>query len=88
MPISEDKIVGPTTKLVFQRQALPSDKLDKLRQVIKDFLSAKKVFLQEIQSVIGLLNLLHLDELSADAISMLQPLVFQNPTIALDLTAM
>lgn len=87
MPISEDKIVGPTTKLVFQGQALPSDKLDKLRQVIKDFLSAKKVFLQEIQSVIGLLNLLHLDEISADAISM-QPLVYQNPTIGLDLTAM
>lgn len=36
--------------------SLPSDKLHKLKSVINSFLSAKKVTLQELQSLIGLLN--------------------------------
>lgn len=37
--------------------SLPSDKLHKSKSVINSFLSAKKVTLQELQSLIGLLNI-------------------------------
>lgn len=65
VPIALEKTVEPTTNLIFlgitfdtndMTMSLPSDKLDKLKSVINSFLSAKKVTLQELQSLIGLLN--------------------------------
>lgn len=64
-PIAADMTVGPTTKLVFlgilfdtttMTMAWPSNKLDKLLQVTKSFLSVKKLTFKELQSLIGLLN--------------------------------
>lgn len=40
----------------FLTMALPSNKLDKLLQVTKSFLSVKKLTFKELQSLIGLLN--------------------------------
>ena len=64
-PISEDKTVGPTQKLVFlglglntitQTVSIPEDKVRKAMKAITDFLSRKKAKLKMIQSVTGLLN--------------------------------
>ena len=65
MPIKQEKTVFPTTVLTFlgieidstfMEIRLPEDKLIKLREKLKIFKKRKKVTLEEIQSLIGLLN--------------------------------
>ena len=65
IPIAPEKTCGPSTILSFagieldtvQSQArLPQDKLIKCTQLISQFLHRRKVTLQELQSLIGLLN--------------------------------
>lgn len=65
VPIALEKTVEPTTNLIFlgitfdtndMTMSLPTDKLDKLKTVINSNLSAEKVTLQELQSLIGLLK--------------------------------
>lgn len=65
IPIAPGKTCGPSTILSFagieldtvQSEArLPQDKLDKCTELISNFLHRKKVYLEELQSLIGLLN--------------------------------
>ena len=65
VPMAEEKTVGPAHVLTFagieldclkHEARLPREKVEKCRQVITQFLSRKKVTLQELQSLIGLLN--------------------------------
>jgi hypothetical protein len=65
LPIKDEKTVVPTTQLTFlgleldtdkMEIRLPVDKLQKLQTLLKSFLKLKKVTLQELQSLIGLLN--------------------------------
>ena len=65
IPIAPGKTCGPSTVLSFagieldtvQSEArLPQDKLNKCTELISNFLHRKKVSLQELQSLIGLLN--------------------------------
>ena len=65
VPIAPDKTCGPSTTLTFagieldsikSEARLPQDKILKCVETIKAFLKRKKVCLQELQSLIGLLN--------------------------------
>lgn len=65
IPMAPEKTVGPVTCLTFlgieldtvkQEARLPKDKLEKCLGIICDFLKRKKVTLQELQSLCGLLN--------------------------------
>jgi len=65
LPIKDEKTVFPTTMLTFlgleldsdkMEIRLPMDKLERLRELLKTFLKRKKVTLNELQSLIGLLN--------------------------------
>jgi len=65
IPIKVEKTVFPTTKIIFlgleldsieMEIRLPDDKLCKLRDKLKYFKNKKKCTLQELQSLIGLLN--------------------------------
>ena len=65
IPMAPEKTVGPSTTLTFAgteldtvlREArLPQEKLDKCRELLSAFLRRRKVTLQEIQSLTGLLN--------------------------------
>ena len=63
--VASEKTIGPFTTLSFagieldsqlQLARLPKDKLEKCIDIISDFLHRKKVTLNELQSLIGLLN--------------------------------
>ncbi|XP_062587810.1 uncharacterized protein LOC134249476 [Saccostrea cucullata] len=65
IPIKESKIVRPCTSLIFlgieldsilMEKRLPQDKLTKARHLIQIHKSKKSITLQELQSIIGLLN--------------------------------
>ena len=67
VPFSEEKMVGPTTKLEFwgimldsnlMQASLPSEKLDRIRGIVSDFLStdAKSVSKSELLSLLGHFN--------------------------------
>ncbi|KAK3090799.1 hypothetical protein FSP39_014735 [Pinctada imbricata] len=65
IPIKKEKTVQPTTTLTFLgleldtqkfEVRLPQDKLSKLQKTLLDFRFRKKATLQELQSLIGLLN--------------------------------
>ena len=65
IPIAPDKTVGPSTTLTFAgieldsikyEARLPPEKIAKCVETIQAFLKRKKVLLQELQSLIGLLN--------------------------------
>ena len=65
IPMAPEKTVGPSTTLAFagieldtvlMEARLPQDKLDKCRDLLSTFLRRRKVTLQEIQSLTGLLN--------------------------------
>ncbi|XP_068721411.1 uncharacterized protein [Montipora capricornis] len=65
IPMAPEKTFGPVTTLSFAgieldsvllEARLPSDKLDKCRSLISEFLQRKKVTLKEVQSLTGLLN--------------------------------
>ncbi|XP_032231780.2 uncharacterized protein LOC116614660 [Nematostella vectensis] len=65
IPIAPEKTMGPATTLQFAGieldtqmlvARLPQDKIDKSIQLITSFLRRKKVSLQELQSLIGMLN--------------------------------
>ena len=64
-PIAPEKTVGPRTTLTFAgieldtvrlEARLPADKITKTRALLLSFLPRKKATLQEVQSLIGLLN--------------------------------
>ncbi|KAK3107807.1 hypothetical protein FSP39_022643 [Pinctada imbricata] len=64
-PIKHSKTVLPTTKLtiygievdsIAMESRLPEDKLYRLRSLLQDVVHRKKLTLQELQSIIGLLN--------------------------------
>ena len=65
IPMAPEKTVGPSTTLAFasieldtalMEACLPQEKLDKCRELLSAFLRRRKVTLQEIQSLTGLLN--------------------------------
>ena len=65
IPMAPEKTVGPSTTLAFagieldtvlMEARLPKEKLDKCRELLSAFLHRRKVTLQEIQSLTGLLN--------------------------------
>ena len=65
IPMAPDKTVGPSTTLSFagieldslsMEARLPRDKIHKCTALISQFLRRKKVTLQELQSLLGLLN--------------------------------
>ena len=65
IPMAPEKTVGPSTTLAFagikldtvlMEARLPQEKMDKGRELLSAFLRRRKVTLQEIQSVTGLLN--------------------------------
>ena len=65
IPMAPEKTVGPSTTLAFagieldtvlMEARLPQEKLDKCRDLLSTFLRRRKVTLQEIQSLTGLLN--------------------------------
>ena len=65
IPMAPEKTVGPSTTLAFagieldtvlMEARLPKEKLDKCRELLSAFLRRRKVTLQEIQSLTGLLN--------------------------------
>ena len=65
VPMAPEKTVGPSCVLSFagieldtnkMEARLPNDKLTKCRSLIQEFICKKKVTLQELQSLIGLLN--------------------------------
>ena len=65
IPMAPEKTVGPSTTLTFagieldtvlMEARLPQEKLDKCRELLAAFLRWRKVTLQEIQSLTGLLN--------------------------------
>ena len=65
IPMAPEKTVGPSTTLafagieldtVFMEARLPHEKLDKCRDLLSTFLRRRRVTLQEIQSLTGLLN--------------------------------
>ena len=65
IPMAPEKTVGPSTTLTFagieldtvlMEACLPQEKLDKCRELLSAFLRRRKVTLQEIQSLTGLLN--------------------------------
>ena len=65
IPMAPEKTVGPSTTLAFagieldtvlMEARLPQEKLDKCRELLSAFLRRRKVTLQEIQSLTGLLN--------------------------------
>ena len=65
IPMAPDKTVGPSTTLSFagieldsqsMEARLPRDKIHKCTTLISQFLRRKKVTLQELQSLLGLLN--------------------------------
>ena len=65
IPMAPEKTVGPSTALAFagieldtvlMEARLPQEKLDKCRELLSAFLRRRKVTLQEIQSLTGLLN--------------------------------
>ncbi|XP_073419122.1 uncharacterized protein [Dendrobates tinctorius] len=65
VPLSPEKTIGPcnvlpflgieidTNEMIFR---LPADKLEKTLQIVKSFIVKKKVTLQQMQSLLGLLN--------------------------------
>jgi len=66
IPLAPEKTVGPLTTLtlagieldtVLMEARLPQEKLDKCRELLSAFLGRRKVTLQEIQSLTGLLKL-------------------------------
>ena len=65
VPIKFDKTVGPCTCLTFMgleidsvrmEARLPQDKLDKVRLLLRTYQKCRKVRLQALQSIIGLLS--------------------------------
>lgn len=65
LPMAKDKTVGPASCLIFlgieldtvnKVARLPSDKLEKCLNLVREFLHQKKVTLRELQSLCGLLN--------------------------------
>ena len=78
VPMAEEKTVGPAHVLTFagieldclKHMARLPRKVDKCRQVITQFLSCKKVTLQELQSLIGLLNFCVLHNKTRQSFSM------------------
>jgi hypothetical protein len=65
IPVKESKTVLPCTSLIFlgieldsnlMEKRLPEDKLEKIRYLINFHKSKKSITLQELQSIIGLLN--------------------------------
>ena len=65
IPIAPEKTVGPSQIISFagieldsilMEARLPQEKLDKCQALISAFLKRRKVSLQEIQSLTGLLN--------------------------------
>ena len=65
IPMAPEKTVGPATTISFagieldsvlMEARLPSDKLDKCRKLLSLFMHRRKVTLNEIQSLTGLLN--------------------------------
>lgn len=65
VPIAHEKTSGPTTKLIFlgfeidtleMIIKIPEAKVDVLRNLIQRFLDREKVRLQEMQSLVGMLN--------------------------------
>lgn len=63
--MAPEKTVGPSTTLAFagieldtvlMETCLPQEKLDKCQDLLLTFLRQRKVTLQEIQSLMGLLN--------------------------------
>ena len=65
IPMAPEKTVGPSTTLTFagieldtvlMEARLPQEKLDKCRDLLSTFLRRRKVTLQKIQSLTGLLN--------------------------------
>mgnify|MGYP002803382934 len=65
IPIAPEKIVGPQTTLTFAsieldtvmfEAPLPADKIAKTQALLLSFLTRTKATLQEVQSLIGLLN--------------------------------
>ena len=65
IPMAPEKTVGPSTTLAFagiqlntalMEARLPQEKLDKCWDLLSTFLRRRKVTLQDIQSLTGLLN--------------------------------
>ena len=65
VPIAQEKTVGPSQVIQFagitldsvrQEVRLPDDKLQKCRLLLQSFYNCRKVTLQELQSLLGLLN--------------------------------
>lgn len=65
VPIKQSKTVNPCTCLTFlgieldarlMEARLPQEKLDKIKSVLQKYISRQKLKLQEIQSLVGLLN--------------------------------
>ena len=64
VPIADEKTVGPTTVLTFlglvidtvlMMVRIPQEKLEKLQNLLAPLLSAKKIRLKELESVVGLM---------------------------------